>query len=253
MKKASWYGHSLDKISRYKEEFEGRNFLVLGNGPSLNKLPEYDLSDFCIVACNNAWRVSSKWNKNPDFIFITDRNRAQEIVRETELLSGQIVIGDHDAVTPSVERYRALVDSGALCIRQKLIPYFQNKSLVVSIISSNNRLFSRIVDKKYPSFDPELGYNFGYSVIIPAIQFSVTMGAKRIILMGVDASSSAGAYFEGMPESLRRDEEFLKNPRLTIEPGLAMLRAALDPLGVDLLDASAGALTSLKSYELRRL
>ena len=85
---------------------------------------------------------------------------------------------------------------------------------------------------------------------MPAIQFAVSLGAKRLKLLGVDASSSNGAYFSAMPSDLRRDEEFLKNPRLTIEPGLAMLRAALDPMGIELLDASGGALTSLDKCTL---
>lgn len=250
MNKKLWYEKSLLSFNAFKEECNNSEFLVLGNGPSLDLLKNYNLVGYKIIACNNAWRSSSDWSHPADFFFFTDRFRALELLDAKDLPSGQIVVGDHDSVYPSMIKYRKLFEGGAISIKQKLIDYFDHRILISNLLVYNSKIFSRIVEKKYPCFDPRLGFNFGYSVIIPAIQFAVALGARKVILFGVDASSSNGAYFSAMPSDLRRDEEFLKNPRLTIEPSLAMLRAALDPMGIELLDASGGSLTSLDKCTL---
>lgn len=252
--RAAWLKRSVERLTELRKQYQGRTFLVLGNGPSLDKVERSHLDACVSIGTNNAWRIAPRIGRYTDLLLITDRNRVLEFQRAAPDLDSLVFIGDHDDVVPSVRRYRSLHDRGAFCLRQLVIPSLRRSLVLLNVAKLNRRILSRVVEKKTPSFEPLDGFNFGYSVVVPAIQVAVALGASRVLLCGVDATSSQKSYFANMPTNVRVDPTFLQNPRLTMEPHLALLRAALDPLNIPLLDCSpGGALTSLQKAELHEV
>jgi hypothetical protein len=224
---------------------------VLGNGPSLDRVGTKHLAGAITIGCNHAWRGFERWDRETDFLLLTDRLRLQELTAaQPQLRSTQLVLGDHRSAYPSARRYAHWRRHGAWALRQLLRPNVQNKPWLHPFLGWHETLVRLGTERRQLSFDYARGYCFGESVVIAGIQLAVTLGAKEVWLCGVDASTASGSYFAGMPAGVQQDQAFLQNPRKTLEPFLALCRAYLDEQGIRLLDASDGNVRSLEQGRL---
>lgn len=104
-----------------------------------------------------------------------------------------------------------------------------------------------VFDKLQFSLDPEVGFNFGRSVVTASIAIAAQFKPKRILISGIDARYRSGQdYFSGMSVDYV-NHDFIKNPRAQMEPFLAMARVALEDRGIELIDCTpSGAITCLR-------
>ena len=99
------------------------------------------------------------------------------------------------------------------------------------------------------SFDRATGFNFGNSVIIASLQLLVSLGYKRILLSGVDTRyRTSKDYIQGVAERTKWVwEDFVKNPRLFMEPHLVSLQILAEAVGVEIIDCTPdGALRFIR-------
>lgn len=250
----SWLDRSIARFSELRAKYAGQTFLVLGNGPSLDQVAAGHMSKCVTIACNNAWRMRTKWGRDAELTLITDRARLGEFQKEDPSLDSQLVLADCYDVVPSPRRWKYFQSRDAIVIRQLMVPFFRRHPALIPLTRIDLRVFDLVCEKRDCSFDFGTGFCLGHSVVIPGIQMAVALGASRVLLAGVDARAAGTNYFSMMPGNVRVDPNFLNNPRAKIEPYLALLRAHMDPLGVALIDCSAGgALTSVERSSLNEL
>jgi hypothetical protein len=172
---------------------------------------------------------------------MTDAARTLEIGEAYKNFKGGLFIGDERYVYPPVSKIRSTVGRDFTPLKQLKKETLDNFT-IIDRIRFHKLLYSSIFHKLRFTFDMEKGLNFGYTVIVAAIQIAVIKGHKDILLTGVDANyNSDQKYFKGADGRAQfNNESFLKNPRLYMEPILALVQVYLEEMGVRLVDCTPG-------------
>jgi hypothetical protein len=215
--------------------------LVLGNGPSIDQFNPALLDCLTSYGCNHIGRIFLKWGRKTDNVVITDSNRIDEIAALYEHYHGGLYVGHQSYAYPPVRRLRKLLKRDFVPLRQ-LKKQTLERYHFLDNIRWHKLLYTTVFHKHLYTFDFSKGLNFGYSVVLSAIQVAVINGAKTVLLTGVDSSYKTGHdYFSGMSanvEFINRD--FIANPRVFMEPLLVLMQVYLEALGVTLIDCTPG-------------
>lgn len=213
--------------------------LIIGNGPSVDKLDPAILTHFTTYGCNHISKKFPAWGRPTDNVVITDSNRIAEIGDSYKDFKGGLYIGDERYANPPVGKIRNTIGRDFVALRQlkketlERVPFLDNvrwHKLAQSTVFHKGRL----------TFDLQRGLNFGYSVVTSAIQLAVIHGHKTILLTGVDSSYRvAKDYFAGAEGSIAYvNDDFVKNPRIFMEPVLVLVQVYLEALGISLIDCT---------------
>lgn len=218
-----------------------RPALIIGNGPSVDQFDPSLLTRCESYGCNHIGKKFAEWGRGTDHIVITDSFRIREIGRAYEKFPGRVYIGDENYIEPPVSAIRRIVNRDFQPLRQIPRRSFP-KWTFLRRLKFNKYLHPSVFDKLRFTFELEKGLNFGYSVVISAIQIAVINGHKRILLTGVDSSyPTRKAYFHGMESGVSYvNNSFVENPRIFMEPVLVALQIHLEDLGVELIDCTPG-------------
>ncbi len=216
-----------------------RPALIIGNGPSVDRIAPQALKAFETFGTNHIYKKFDAWGHSTDHVVITDSNRLAEISDNYRVFPGTLHVGHQCRHAVRYARTRRLLGRDFVPIRQLL------KAKLERLPLKNHWyvppcLHPVVFDKSRFSFSQEKGLNFGYSVVIGAIQLAVSLGHRRIYLAGVDASyPHPRSYFESAKNEVQYvNQTFVSNPRLWMEPWLVGLQIEFETRGVELFDAT---------------
>jgi len=213
--------------------------LIIGNGPSVDQLDPMLFDHFTTYGCNHIFNKFQTWGRGTDHVVITDSNRIREIGSAYKDYQGGLFIGDERYVYPPVSKIRSIVGRDFTPLRQ-LKKETLDKVSILDGVKFHKILYTSIFHKLRFTFDLEKGLNFGYSVVTSAIQIAAIRGHKTILLTGVDSSySKEKDYFNGAEGKIDYvNHSFIKNPRLFMEPILALVQVYLEEMGIQLIDCT---------------
>ena len=215
--------------------------LIIGNGPSVDQLDPDLLPRFTTYGCNHISKKFPAWGRPTDNIVITDSNRIAEIGDSYKDFKGGLYIGDERYAYPPVRKIRKIIRRDFVPLRLLIKDTLERVSFL-DHVRWPKLIYSTVFHKGRLTFDLNRGLNFGYSVVTSAIQIAVIQGHKTILLTGVDSSYRvAKDYFVGAEASITYvNDDFIKNPRVFMEPVLVLLQVYLEPLGINLIDCTPG-------------
>lgn len=215
--------------------------LIIGNGPSVDKLDPALFDHFTTYGCNHIYKKFPAWGRPTDNVVITDSNRINEIGEAYKDYQGGLYIGDDRYAYPPVKAIRKTIGRDFVPIRQLKKETLDRFSFLDSI-RWHPLAYTLIFHRGRLTFDMEKGLNFGYSVVTSAVQLATIHGFKTILLTGVDTSySTPKDYFAGAANDIAYvNKQFTSNPRAFMEPILVLLQVYLEQLGVRLIDCTPG-------------
>lgn len=215
--------------------------LIIGNGPSVDRLDPSLLPHFWTYGCNHIGKKFSDWGRPTDNIVITDFKRTSEIGTAYKDYAGSVYVGNERRTFPNVAWTESVMGRPVTPLRQLVKPKLARYEFLDKL-EFHYFLHPLIFDKLRFTFDLKKGLNFGYSVVTSAIQLAVIEGFKRIVLTGVDASyPTEKAYFKGMEQDVQWvNTPFIENPRMWMEPVLVCMQIALEGSGVEIIDCTPG-------------
>jgi hypothetical protein len=215
--------------------------LIIGNGPSVDQLDPSLFDQFTTFGCNHIYTKFKDWGRETDNVVITDSNRIREIGDSYKSYEGGLFIGDERYANPPVAKIRNIVERNFTPLRQLKKETLDNLRIIDGM-KFHKLLYSTVFHKLRFEFDLEKGLNFGYSVVISAIQIAAIRGHKTILITGVDSTYRKEKDYcngaEGKIEFV--NHSFIKNPRLFMEPILALAQVYLEEMGVELIDCTPG-------------
>lgn len=227
---------------------QARTALVLGNGPSIDKL-SVDCLDRCFVIGTNGIHLKfDEWGREVDAVVMTDPHRIASVGRSYESYQGPLYLGDFRYVCPPRRHYQTVLGRDFIPLKQRLNP---NLGLIRlwGRLKVRRLYASYMLEKEDLAFDLATGLSFRGSVAGVAIQLAVALGYKRILLHGLDAryaGTGAGSYFGQLgqrnPTLLYRNYTgaLRHDPRMDLEPTLVLLQVYFEQMGIELFDCTPG-------------
>jgi len=227
-----FYENDSKALIKLKDIHKGKPAILIGGGPSINKMDLDQFKDHITIACNGFFLKMENLNWSPTYYTVEDPLPAEDNSFEISNLKSTT----------------------------KLIPYDLKKYIKPdskTIYTNFLRSYMRPTRKKYPlfSFDCEKEVFWGGTVMYYNIQLAAYMGCNPIYLTGVDLSynipssvKKAGAvltsteedsnhfdprYFgEGkrwhLPETERMQASFTKAHEELAKKGIKLINAGFD-------------------------
>ena len=150
----------MNKVLNLKGEYESRDVVILGNGPSLNDVDFSKFNNPIIIGLNSSILITKEKQIKNDFYVLTD----------TRFVSNKEKINH---LNNFLERDIPLV------IRAELVDLIPNDF-------EKNTYLIRSLGRDGFSFDLRKGFYFGCTTVMLALQLAVYIGGKNIYLCGVD-------------------------------------------------------------------
>lgn len=216
--------------------------VIAGAGPSLLNV-NLDLipADAYFMVCNHYYKLKKTYERTPDGVVITDSSRLKEIGNNYSGYNAELFVGHQKYINPPIKYIKNILKRDFTPISQ--LAKRRVKSLrIFNKISIPQFLHDAFFDKrKWNHIDvSDIGCNFGSSVIFAATQIAISKGYKKIIYIGVDANYSNGNYAFEIDEKMFLDNNFMNNPRLSMEPYLVSLQIFYEPFGIEFVDCTIG-------------
>jgi len=222
--------------------------LIIGNGPSVNLLDPALLKSFVTFGSNHIYKIFPEWGLQTDNVVITDSHRINEIGNAYKDFRGSMYVGDERYAYPPVRRIRKILGRDFIPLRQLTKETIRNWR-ILDRVRWHRLLYSTVFSKMNFTFNYSVGINFGYSVVISAIQIAIIEGYRTILLTGVDSRYLARKdYFAGAESSVGFvNESFIANPRSFMEPVLVALQIAAESIDAQIIDCTPnGSLRFIK-------
>jgi GT2 family glycosyltransferase/glycosyltransferase involved in cell wall biosynthesis len=145
---------SNQKLAAYKDRHLGQRCVIIGNGPSLNKMDLSFLKHEITFGMNRIFLLFEKWDFRPTYYASVNPLVLEQSAEEILKISAPKFLSD------------------------KGIPFFPNPPEDV--------IFIRSLPKWFFSCDPREGLCEGWTVTFFAMQLAYFMGFSEVILIGVD-------------------------------------------------------------------
>ena len=198
----------------------------VGSGYSLKRQDLSLLRGQNVILLNHAYNLADKVVFGKAFTMVQDVNRLNELstvlMRRSEI---KIV---------------AITEFGAEQAPRPLRPdyiYFKPRMDFIRSMKTIRPIVS--IDPRF-STNPLFGFYTGHSVVFSAIQLAYFMGARRIVLLGIDMERPTGRVESDYAfESVQEHHSFL-NYENDARSHFIVLRDELSQRGVELLNATEG-------------
>ena len=158
------FARNRERLEALRDKHQGRRAVVIGNGPSLNKMDLERLNGELTFGCNSFFLAYDRISWRPDYYTVEDRLPAQDNAKEINAIAA-----------PST----------------KLIPYdlrhlFDQTDNTVFF--NFRRFYANSASDAFPrySFDVVDRVYFGGTVLFMNIQLAAHLGCNPIVLIGVD-------------------------------------------------------------------
>lgn len=150
------------RLSTLKNRFKGERIFIIGNGPSINKMPLHLLKDEFTFGVNRIYLLYDKITWRPTFYTANDWRVVPDVADEINALTGSTFFFD--------QRFRGLLREGPDV-------YFYDHAGAPSAATAAERGFS---------YDLSVGARGAGSVVGSAIQIAFHLGFDPIYLIGCD-------------------------------------------------------------------
>ena len=144
---------SQEKLAPFHNKHLGQRCVIIGNGPSLNKMDLSFLKDEICFGMNRIYLGFEKWDFLPTYYVSVNPLVLEQSIDEILNIPAPKFISHHG------------------------IPYFEDPDQAIFLKSLDKPIFSR---------DPSQGLWEGYTVTYVALQLAFYMGFSHVILIGVD-------------------------------------------------------------------
>lgn len=142
------------KLSAYKDKHKGQRCVIIGNGPSLNKMDLSFLENEITFGTNRIYLLFDRWKFRPTY---------------------------YTSVNPLV-----IEQSAQEILKIKAPKFLSNKGIAFFQNPPEDVMFIQSLPKWYFSHDPREGLCEGWTVTYFAMQLAYFMGFSEVILIGVD-------------------------------------------------------------------
>lgn len=157
------------KLKKFKNVFKNDSCVLIGNGPSLNKVDFTKLQNVTTFAANNFYLMSEKNNFFPDFFTIEDNLVIESNIDQIEMLKSYKA--GEKFFSYNLKKY--FLDEN--------INYFFNDGRFISDTFS----IKRNTNIKFSKNFSKVSYS-GHSVTYINLQLAYFMGFKTVYLVGMD-------------------------------------------------------------------
>jgi hypothetical protein len=225
-----------------------RTAILLGNGPSADLFPSELCGKADVFGTNFVGVKFPVWGCTTKAVVITDSSRIVEIGKLYEDSPVELYVGDERYVEPN-SQVRTILGRQYEPLRQLSRNRLPGFSILRRFKHKRGIMRDVMFLRSQYSFDRSAGFNFGNSVIVGSLQLLVSLGYKRILLSGVDTRyRTSKDYLQGVAERTKWVwEDFIKNPRLFMEPHLVSLQILAEAVGVEIIDCTPdGALQFIR-------
>lgn len=214
----------------FKDKANGKEVVLLGNGPSLREQDPAILRGRGCIATNSGWKWSGS---HPDWTvsILTDTDKYLSLADELETVTHPVMVG---IPFLTLRAWRgASKNCSPIFLPSELRP---DRSCELTPYGEELGYF--LLRRKAPQWDLPKALNFtGDSVIFAAMQLGVFMGATRLILLGVDMDySGPSTHFKDGIVHLNPDYDYEKRAKAS----MIACRETLAARGVELVNATLG-------------
>ena len=223
---------SLRRFRQWREKLSGTTILCVGNGPSLREVDPDQLDRFPALLTNHAARALPRRPAQLLGTVMTDDYRVLEATPLLPTWARPLILSSH------------ISTEGLMCSAAARIVRKAEFALrpVVDWVDGNWQLpgLRKIVMGNYnPGFETDLsrGLWLNRSVIFSTMQIACYLGARRIVLIGVEMDYQ-GAHKHCVPNV----KEIVPNFSYEREarPSFLLAKEACDKLGVEVVNATPG-------------
>jgi glycosyltransferase involved in cell wall biosynthesis/Flp pilus assembly protein TadD/uncharacterized Rossmann fold enzyme len=213
------------KIERFKNLHKGQRCVIIGNGPSLNKMDLSFLENEICFGMNRIYLLFEKWKFRPTYYTAVNPLLLEQSVDEI------------------------LEIKAPKFLSNKAAPFFKN--------ASDDIIFVQSIPKWYFSYDPCEGLCEGWTVTFFSMQLAYYMGFKEVVLIGVDhhyvtqGKPNSEVESQGNDANHFHPEYFGKGTRWNLpdlekaEFSYKMARQAFEADGRRIIDATVGGRLSI--------
>lgn len=146
---------SSEKIVQFKDKHKGQRCIIIGNGPSLNKMDLSFLKNEVCFGLNKIYLGFEKWNFVPTYYVAVNSLVLEQNAEEIQKIPGTKFISNRG------------------------IPHIKPQEDIIFVKTQPNI-------KKDFSINPTQGLQEGNTVTYVAMQLAYYMGFKTVILIGLD-------------------------------------------------------------------
>jgi glycosyltransferase involved in cell wall biosynthesis/tetratricopeptide (TPR) repeat protein/SAM-dependent methyltransferase len=144
---------SNERLAQYKDKHRGQRCVIIGNGPSLNRMDLSFLKHEITFGLNRIYLLADKWNFTPTYYVSVNSLVIEQSAEEILKIPAPRFLGCNG------------------------LPYIQDPSQAI---------FLRSLPKWFFAKDPRNGICEGYTVTYVALQLAYFMGFSEAVLIGVD-------------------------------------------------------------------
>lgn len=150
-----WYLLERPRLLKFKDRHKGEDCFIIGNGPSLNKMPLEKLNDYHTFGMNKIYMIFKRVNLNLSYIAAVNN----------------LVIEQSKEVYESLDT-----------------PLFLSYNKSKNVIQKRSNIFRLFTKggKDWFFASPEMPIFEGMTVTYVALQLAYYMGFNRVFLVGVD-------------------------------------------------------------------
>jgi len=213
--------------------------ILLGNGPSVDHFDPTLCGKVDVFGTNFIGVKFPTWGCTTKAVVITDGSRIDEIGKLYQHSPVDLYVGDQRWVEPGPE-VRSILGRPFQPLRQLSRSKLPGFGLLRKFKHTRGLMRDLMFLRGQYSFDREAGFNFGNSVIIASIQLLISLGYERILLSGVDSRyRTSKDYLQGIAEKTKWVwDDFVKNPRLFMEPHLVSLQILAEAVDAEIIDCT---------------
>lgn len=226
--------------------------ILLGNGPSVDSFDPGLCRSVDVFGTNFIGVKFDQWGVTTKGVVITDASRIAEIGTLYRGRPIDLYVGDQRCVEPGPE-VSTILGRSFEPLRQLSRTKLPGFAFLKGRKHTRGIMRDLMFLRAQYSFDKGVGFNFGNSVIIASIQLLVSKGYRRILLSGVDSRyRTSKDYLQGVAEKTTWVwDDFVKNPRLFMEPHLVSLQILAEAVGAEIIDCTPnGALQFIRKGRL---
>ena len=180
-------------FAEYKNINNGKDIVIIGTGPSLNKYKYLD--DVVNIGLNSA--ISNK-SLNLDYLFVQDYNGLKKCISDIEQ-------------TEQITKFYGCIPRQFYGLKESHL----NNAIIPESIINKHSAKKYFVYCKYPylpiTFNPNIDYTWladGGSVAFSAIQFALYTNPRRIYLVGCDCSNG---YYNTNNKKIKIDKKYINS------------------------------------------
>lgn len=214
---------SLPALRALAGRHRGETVYCIGTGPSLARTDLGALRGASVLLLNNAFTLAERIAARHAGVVVTDYHRMSELRHRLRAF-----VGERYCSTDRIGEANAAVEMFG--------PPFHFILPRHRWLAEGTRFRLRVVNDRGFSADLAAGLFLGFSVVFSAIQIAAHLGARRIVIVGIDMDYSGRAYFD----PAIRDNWPVFNYEQHARAHFIEMRDQLAGRGIELLNGTVG-------------